>query len=145
MTVRVLVVDDQEPFRRAATAVVDALEGFEVIGVAATGEESVARVPDLRPDLVLMDVNLPGMTGMEATRRIGQLLPSTIVVLLSTYDRAEYGWEVDACGASAFVGKSAFDGDAVRRAWSGARVAAERESNAEDGHGSGSVDARPPA
>jgi DNA-binding NarL/FixJ family response regulator len=89
-----------------------------------------------------MDVNLPGMTGMEATRRIGQLLPSTIVVLLSTYDRAEYGGEVDECGAAAFVGKSTFDGDAVRQAWS---VGTEREANAKDSHGSGTADARPSA
>lgn len=143
MTVRVLLVDDQEPFRRAATAVVNALEGFEVVGVAATGEESVASVPDLRPNLVLMDVNLPGMTGMEATRRIRQLFPSTIVVLLSTYDRAEYGRKVDECGATAFVGKSAFDGDAVRQAWSGVDLGAQREANAQDGHASGIADVRP--
>lgn len=143
MTVRVLVVDDQEPFRRAATAVVDALEGFEVVGVAQTGEDSVATVPDLRPDMVLMDVNLPGMTGLEATRRIRQLLPSTVVVLLSTYDRAEYGEEVDNCGAAAFVGKSAFDGDAVRRAWSS--VGAGRDADGQDGHAAGSANGRPSA
>lgn len=143
MSVRVLVVDDQEPFRRAATAVVNALDGFEVVGVAQTGEESVTTVPDLRPDMVLMDVNLPGMTGLEATRRIRQLLPSTIVVLLSTYDRAEYGQEVDDCGAAAFVGKSAFGGDAVREAWSG--VGAQRDADVQEGLTSRGADGRPPA
>lgn len=140
VTVRVLVVDDQEPFRRAATAVVNALDGFEVVGVAQTGEDSVACVPELRPDMILMDVNLPGMTGLEATRRIRQLRPSTIVVLLSTYDRAEYGQEVDDCGAAEFVGKSAFDGNAVRRAWSG--VGAGRHTDREDGLTGGSADGR---
>jgi DNA-binding NarL/FixJ family response regulator len=119
--VRVLIVDDQEPFRRAATAVVGVLEGFEVVGFAESGEDSLDVVSRLRPDVVLMDVNLPVMSGMDATRRIRERFPATVVVLLSTYDRAEYGEEADSCGAAAFVAKSAFDGDAILRAWSSSR------------------------
>jgi DNA-binding NarL/FixJ family response regulator len=115
--VKMLIVDDQEPFRRAASAVVGALEGFEVVGEAESGEDSIAAVTRLGADMVLMDVNLPGMNGMAATRRIRELVPSTVVVLLSTYDRAEYGAEADECGAVAFLAKSAFDGDAVLHAW----------------------------
>ena len=70
MSVRVLIVDDREPFRLAARMVVDATEGFEVVGEAESGEESVERAHELSPDLVLMDVNLPGINGLEATRRI---------------------------------------------------------------------------
>ena len=70
MTVRVLIVDDQEPFRQAARAVVELTDGFEVAGEAETGEDAVDRARELEPDLVLMDVNLPGIDGLEATRRI---------------------------------------------------------------------------
>ena len=84
-SVRVLVVDDQQPFRRAAVAVVGALQGFEVVGVAETGEESVAEVARLRPDLTLMDVSLPGMSGLEAVRliRADPALADLPVVLLT--------------------------------------------------------------
>ena len=68
--VRVLIVDDQEPFRRAMAAVVEETDGFVVVGSATTGEESLAAAAELRPDLVLMDVNLPGIDGIEATRRL---------------------------------------------------------------------------
>ena len=68
--VRVLVVDDQEPFRRAMASVVDATEGFEVVGSATTGEESLLMAGQLAPDLVLMDVNLPGIDGIEAARQL---------------------------------------------------------------------------
>ena len=143
--VKVLIVDDQEPFRRAASAVVGALEGFEVVGGAESGEDSIAAVTRLRPDLVLMDVNLSGMhgmNGMAATRRIRELVPSTVVVLLSTYDRAEYGAEADECGAVAFLAKSALDGDAVLRAWN-TRRASEWDVDSQRGHTGGLGDLGP--
>src|SRR5690349_17935986 len=84
--VRVLVVDDQEPYLRAMAAVVAETDGFTVVGSATTGEESLAAVADLRPDLVLMDVNLPGIDGIEATRRLTADPGGPVVVLLSTYD-----------------------------------------------------------
>jgi DNA-binding NarL/FixJ family response regulator len=66
--VRVLIVDDQELFRRAMAAVVQETPGLTVVGSAASGEESLTAVAALRPDLVLMDVNMPGMDGIEATQ-----------------------------------------------------------------------------
>jgi DNA-binding NarL/FixJ family response regulator len=106
--VRVLVVDDQEPFRAVAAAVVTATPGFEVVGEAGTGEESVELAAATAPDLVLMDVMLPGIDGMTATRRIRAANPTVTVLLLSTYDSQDYAADAAACGAAAFVAKSAF-------------------------------------
>jgi DNA-binding NarL/FixJ family response regulator len=119
--VRVLIVDDQEPFRRAMAAVVDATDGFVVVGTATTGEESLAAVGELAPDLVLMDVNLPGIDGIEATRRISADQDGPVVVLLSTYDEDQ----VDAagCGATSYIPKAAFGPDRLAEAWRGARFA----------------------
>jgi DNA-binding NarL/FixJ family response regulator len=113
--VRVLVVDDQEPFRAAMRAVVDATDGFVVVGSATTGEEALAAAADLGPDLVLMDVNLPGIDGIEATRRLTSADPSTVVVLLSTYD--EDAFDLDGCGATAYVAKAAFGPDRLVASW----------------------------
>src|SRR5437588_10981043 len=86
--VRVLIVDDQEPFRLAARMVVEATDGFEVVGEAETGEASVQMAATLEPDLVLMDVNLPGIDGLEATRRILDEATRVVILLLSTYEEA---------------------------------------------------------
>jgi two-component system, NarL family, invasion response regulator UvrY len=108
MKVKVLVVDDQKPFQLVASAVVDATEDFEVVGVAARGEEAVELAQALSPDLVLMDVNLPGMDGIEATRRILARTPGVVVLLLSTYEAAEYAPRAGECGAVRYVPKSEF-------------------------------------
>lgn len=120
--VRVLIVDDQEPFRRAATAVVESMEGFEVVGAVPTGEESVTAAAELEPDLVLMDINLPGIDGLEATRQIRLLDNPPVVVLLSTYDHSDYGDETSLFGASAYLTKSAFDPGRLLEVWNAAGV-----------------------
>jgi putative ABC transport system ATP-binding protein len=120
MGVRVLIVDDLEPFRNAARAVVQATPGFEVAGEVATGEESVDRVRALRQDLVLMDVNLPGIGGVEATRRVRADAPEAVVVLLSTRDANEVGSLVEDCGAAAYIAKSAFSPETLADAWAAA-------------------------
>ena len=117
--IRVLVVDDQDPFRRAMAAVVEATDGFVVVGAVATGEQSIEAVRELRPDLVLMDVNLPGINGIEATRQIRVLADPPVVILLSTYDEDEF--DQDDCGASSYVSKAAFGPDRLLQAWAGAR------------------------
>jgi DNA-binding NarL/FixJ family response regulator len=113
--VRVLIVDDQEPFRRAMATVVSATEGFTVVGSVTTGEESLVAAGELSPDLVLMDVNLPGIDGVEATRRLVSEPNPPLVVLLSTYDEDQ----VDAagCGAASYIPKAAFGPDRLSAAW----------------------------
>ena len=86
--VPVLIVDDQAFFRSAAQAVLAVTPGFTAVGEAASGEEAIIRVGELQPGLVLMDIHLPGISGIEATRRIRGTHPGTAVLLLSTY-RAE--------------------------------------------------------
>jgi DNA-binding NarL/FixJ family response regulator len=121
MTVRVLIVDDQEPFRMAARMVVEATDGFEVVGEAETGEDSVEMARELGPDLVLMDVNLPGINGLDATRRIlAERAESTVVLLLSTYEEEEYAPRAAECGAAAYIPKAVFGPDRLETAWAAA-------------------------
>src|SRR5207253_10828119 len=87
--VAVLIVDDQAPCRRAGAAVVRATGGFEVVGEAGSGEEAVELVGVLAPGMVLMDINMGGISGIEATRRITSASPGVVVVLLSTYQAAD--------------------------------------------------------
>jgi DNA-binding NarL/FixJ family response regulator len=118
--VRVLIVDDQEPFRLAARMVVEATEGFEVVGEAETGERSVEMARELDPDLVLMDVNLPGINGLDATRKILETSKRVVILLLSTYEEEEYAPRAAECGASAYIPKSSFGPDRLAGAWADA-------------------------
>jgi DNA-binding NarL/FixJ family response regulator len=120
VTVRVLIVDDQQPFRVAARMVVEATDGFEVVGDAETGEDSVAMAAELTPDLVLMDVNLPGIDGLEATRRIRSVDAPPVVLLLSTYEEEEYAPRAAECGAAAYIPKAVFGPDRLEEAWAAA-------------------------
>ncbi|CAN5655778.1 hypothetical protein BH24ACT14_BH24ACT14_17290 [soil metagenome] len=124
-TASVLIVDDQAPLRSAARMVVALSDGFEVVGEAETGESAVELAAELAPDLVLMDVNLPGIDGLEATRQIlaGSARPPVIVVL-STYEADEYAPRAAGAGAAAFIAKSEFDPDSLEEAWRAAKTAA---------------------
>lgn len=118
----VLVVDDQAPFRSAARAVLRRLEGFEFAGEAASGREAIELVDRLRPALVLMDINMPEMSGIEATRRIVAAHPGIVVILCSSYDAADLPRDAAASGATAYVNKEHLAADTLRQLW------AERDS-----------------
>jgi DNA-binding NarL/FixJ family response regulator len=118
-TVPVLVVDDQAPFRRAAAAVVAMTPGFEVVGQAHSGEEAVELAEQLHPDVVLMDINMEGIGGIEATRRITAAHRDTVVVLLSTYREADLPADARTCGAARYVHKEDFGPAVLTGAWPG--------------------------
>ena len=107
-TLRVLVADDQAPFRKAARAVLDVAPEFEVVGEVTSGEEAVEEAELLRPDLVVMDVKMNGIGGVEATRRILAARPETLVVLVSSYRSEDVPKAVAESGALAFVPKDRF-------------------------------------
>lgn len=107
--VAVLIVDDQIPFRRAARMVMAATPGFEVVGEAVTGEEAVEQFEALGPGLVLMDINLPGISGIEATRRITTSHPDAVVLLLSTYRADDLPKDAGSCGAVGYINKEQFE------------------------------------
>ncbi|HEY6596321.1 MAG TPA: response regulator transcription factor [Asanoa sp.] len=121
--VRVLVVDDHESFRRVAAAVVEATGGFVVVGSAGSAEESLVAAEATGPDLVLMDINLPGIDGIEATRRLRAMPRPPVVILLSTYDEADFGARAQECGAADYLAKSAFGTDRLAAAWASAAKA----------------------
>lgn len=116
-TVRVLIVDDQAPFRNVARTVVGLAKGFEVVGEAESGEEAVALAAALEPDLVLMDVNLPGINGIEATRRILAARPEARTFLLSTYAAADLPAGARECGAIAYINKEDLEPSMLRSLW----------------------------
>lgn len=104
-TVGVLIVDDQPPFRSVARTLVSMIAGWQVLGEAASGEEAVAEADRLRPDIVLMDINLPGISGVEATRRIVAAGHSVMVALVSTYAADDLPADALDCGAARYFRK----------------------------------------
>ena len=118
----VVVVDDQAPFRMAAKAVLRRLPCFELAGEASSGPEAIELVGIVHPALVLMDINMPEMNGIEATRRIVSAHPEVVVFLCSTYDMEDLPPGAADSGSSAYLNKERFGADTLRRLW------AERDS-----------------
>jgi DNA-binding NarL/FixJ family response regulator len=116
-SISVMIVDDQPPFRAVARTVVGLTDGFEVVGEAASGEAAIEMAADLAPDLVLMDINLGAVDGIEATRRIVAGAPTTVVVLMSTYTADDLPADAATCGAARYVHKEDFGPAVLREVW----------------------------
>lgn len=113
----VLIVDDQAPFRSVARMVVTMTPGFNVIGEAETGETAVATAARSMPDVILMDINLPGISGIEATKQILGTRPGTVVILLSTYRAEDLPGDARNCGAARYVHKEDLEPSVLVDAW----------------------------
>ena len=110
-TIKILLVDDHAMFRAGIKALIEAEMRMEVVGEASTGDEAVDRVRELKPDVVVMDLAMPGSNGLEATRRISALHLNTNVLVLTVHAEEEYLVPVVEAGASGYLTKTSADTD----------------------------------
>jgi DNA-binding NarL/FixJ family response regulator len=108
----VLIVDDHPSFRASARAMLEA-GGFDVIGEAESGVRALEAVKRLRPDVVLLDVQLPDFDGFEVASRLKASGDGPVIVLTSSRDGADYGRLVGTCGARGFIAKAELSGEAI--------------------------------
>jgi DNA-binding NarL/FixJ family response regulator len=111
--IRILLADDHAVLRAGLRALLEAESAFEVVGEAGTGEEAVARARLTRPDVVVMDLSMPGMGGLEATRQIAALEQGTRVLVLTVHAEEEYLLPVLEAGGSGYVRKTSADEDLI--------------------------------
>jgi DNA-binding NarL/FixJ family response regulator len=111
---RVLVVDDHPSFRRCVRALLTS-EGFDVVGEAENGESALALATELSPDLVLLDIQLPDISGFEVVSRLHETNPELEIVLVSSRDQNAYGSALGASGALGFITKCDLSGPALAR------------------------------
>jgi two-component system response regulator DegU len=120
--IRVLIAEDQNLMRHGLKTILDLEDGFDVAGTAADGQEAVERALALRPDVILMDVQMPRMSGVEATARLSAELPATRVIILTTFDYDEYVFDGIKAGARGYLLKDTPASDlldAIRRVHAG--------------------------
>jgi DNA-binding NarL/FixJ family response regulator len=108
---RVLIVDDEPLYAEAISVLLGASEGIEVVGVAEDGQDGIDQAVELQPDLVLMDVQMPRLDGISATRRLRHRLPRTKVLVMTALTGDEYQEQAIQAGADAFVRKFSHSGD----------------------------------
>ncbi|SFY34882.1 response regulator transcription factor [Streptomyces atratus] len=123
-SIRVLIVDDQMMVREGFSVLLNAMPGIEVVGEAVDGRQAVAQVAALRPDVVLMDIRMPELNGIEATREIVAADADAKVLVLTTFDLDEYVYQALRAGASGFLLKDA----SARQLADGVRVVASGEA-----------------
>lgn len=109
--IRILLVDDHAMFRAGIRALIDAEERLDVVGEASNGDEAVDRVRELKPDVVVMDLSMPGSSGLDATRRIRALGIATQILVLTVHAEEEYLVPVVEAGASGYLTKTSADTD----------------------------------
>jgi two-component system NarL family response regulator len=101
--IRVMICDDHALFRRGLIMVLESEDGIEVVGEAEDGEEAIARVEDLAPDVVLMDVRMPRVSGIEATRKIAEIVPATKILMLTVSDEEDDLYDAIKAGATGYL------------------------------------------
>ena len=111
MTIRVVVADDQGMVRSGFSTLLNAQPDIQVIGEAVNGQEAIARAAELRPDVILMDVRMPVLDGLQATRQISALDIGPRILILTTFDLDDYVYEALRAGASGFLLKDASAGE----------------------------------
>ncbi len=112
--IRLVLVDDHTVLRAGLKALLDAEEDLRVVGEAATGEESIDKVKALKPDVVVMDLSMPGMGGLEATKKIAEMGLGTKVLVLTVHAEEEYLLPVLEAGGSGYVTKTSADLDLIQ-------------------------------
>ncbi len=112
--IRVLICDDQEVVRRGLQVILAHAAGIEVVGTASNGEQAVAYTAELAPDVVLIDLKMPILTGVEATRQIVRGFPAVRVLVLTTYDADEWVFDALRAGASGYLLKETDSVDLIR-------------------------------
>ena len=115
--VRVWVVDDQASFRMATAATLAAIDDFVMAGECENGESAIELIRDGDAGILLMDIHMPGMGGIEATRRIRATYPDLMVLLMSTYDVEDLPAGAADCGAVAYLHKEQLSPDLLTRLW----------------------------
>jgi DNA-binding NarL/FixJ family response regulator len=110
--IRVLIVDDHAPFRALARQLLTA-DGFDIVGEASDGAEAISTARDLRPDVVLVDVQLPGVDGFGVAEALASAPPAPRIVLISSRARDDYGRRVTESVADGFIAKADLSGDAL--------------------------------
>jgi DNA-binding NarL/FixJ family response regulator len=103
MTINVSIVEDNDNFRGTLARVLNRAEGFRCVSEYGTAEDALKALPQIRPDVILMDINLPGMNGVECVRQVKQILPDTQVMMLTVYEDTDNIFEALAAGASGYL------------------------------------------
>jgi DNA-binding NarL/FixJ family response regulator len=114
MSLRIVVADDHAVVREGLRALLSAVDGYELVGEAASGADAVRAAVTLRPDVVVMDIQMPGMTGIEATREIGRVAPDVAVLMLTMFEDDESVFAAMRAGALGYVLKGAAPSDMIR-------------------------------
>lgn len=133
--IRVLIADDHAVVREGVRHVLGAEHGFDVVGEASNGEEAVMLAESLAPDVAVLDISMPGLSGLQAAQRIRERVPGCRVLVLSIHDHAEYVQQSARAGALGYLRKDSSPAqlrDAIRAVFAGTRAFSEAVTNAPD-------------